>query len=444
MTHQRPRGGPASLRVASLDRARGLDSRHRYRDLLESQRDPRERIRETQSSKLRALLDAARQVPYYRGLLRESDDPWATLASLPILTRESARANADALYSRDPRIRKDARPKATGGSTGEPLRYAISGAAQSEQWAQLWRAWNVTGYEPGAPLGIVAGRSLLAGQGLRRAVYAWLQNWTTLDAFSLDEAAMARFARTLVRRRVRHLYGYASALEVFARWLEAARVELPLRAVFATAEQLLPATRSAIERGTRAEVFDTYGANDGGIFAFECEAHEGLHLGEERCLVEIVREDGSAAPPGEVGRVITTDLENRAFPFIRYDVGDLAAINPRPCLCGRTLLRLTSLSGRATDVVVLLDGRRVHGELFSHLFRDEPAVRRYQAVQLSVRAIEVRLSVDPSLDTQGLERLRARLGSLLEGSDVTVIVTDTFEHTDAGKVPLVINRAGPR
>jgi len=436
-----------TIRGAILDRLRGLDARARYSIYLESQRESPAARRRAQGEALHRLLKAAATAPFYAPLLENArsqagDDPWECLARLPLLTRGAARAAGERMLTTEARRRGRLRSKATGGSTGEPLRYALSPAAQSAQWAHLWRAWQVGGYRPGDPLGVVAGRSLLAGEGARRGVYAFLQNWTTLDAFSLDPASMERFARALARRRVRHLYGYSSALEVFARWLAEQRARPALDAVFTTAEELLPTTRAAIEAGTGAPVFDTYGANDGGISAFECEAHEGMHLGEERALVEVLRDDGSPASPGEVGRIISTDLLNDVFPFLRYEVGDLGALDPSPCRCGRTLLRLTRLSGRISDVLLLPDGRRVHGEFFSHTLRRHDAIRRFQAIQSAPGTVEVRITLAESgrghATSALLEALNAELSALLPGVVIELRVTEEFIRTAAGKVPLVI------
>ncbi|MBK8230727.1 MAG: phenylacetate--CoA ligase family protein [Candidatus Eisenbacteria bacterium] len=432
----------ALARVALLDRLRGLRAGQEYAFLTRSQWSGPEALRALQESKLRTLLDAAGRTSYYASRfelitrLERDADPWRVLASLPILTRTAAREEAAAL--RNPDRRTGSRPKSTGGSTGTPLRYVLSRQAQSAQWGHLWRAWSTAGFQPGEAIGIVAGRSLLAGRRTARRIYASLQNWITLDAFDLSDRSMDRFARALAQRRVRYLYGYASALATFADWLDANRRPLLLQAVFTTAEQLLPTARRTIERGARAEVFDTYGANDGGISAFECQHHDGWHLGIERCVVEVVRADGTECAPGEVGRVISTDLDNRAFPFLRYEVGDLAALDPTPCACGRSLPRLTRLSGRLSDLLSLPNGLQVHGELFSHLLRDEEGVRRYQAIQTGPNAIEVRLAVFDSRSEPLIDRLRTQLSALLPEVDLSLRVTDEFVHTAGGKVPLVV------
>lgn len=361
------------------------------------------------------------------------------LGQIPIRSRAEVRSLGAELLSTDPAVRRAARPKSTGGSTGEPLRYFMSPSAQSEQWAQIWRSWNVAGFHPGQPVGIVAGRALHTSEGFRRRIYGHLQNWVHLDAFSMSEERMSGFAQVLRRRRVRFLYGYASALESFAGWLSASSERPHLEAVFTTAEQLLPQARRAIEQATSAVVYDIYGANDGGVFAFECERHDGYHVGVERCVLEIVREDGSPAAVGEVGRVIATDLENHAFPFMRYDVGDLAALETEPCPCGRGLPRLRTLSGRSTDVIALPDHRRVHGEVFSHYFKGDPSIARYQAIQKSERLVEVRILPLGQLAPGDVERIRGALEDLLADSvQVQLVVTTEFEKSSAGKIPLVI------
>ena len=56
----------------------------------------------------------------------------------------------------------------------------------------------------------------------------------------------------------------------------------------------------------------------------ECREHQGYHC-TPRCLfVEVVDKDNRPCAPGELGRVLVTDLSNHVFPFIRYEIGDVA------------------------------------------------------------------------------------------------------------------------
>ena len=50
------------------------------------------------------------------------------------------------------------------------------------------------------------------------------------------------------------------------------------KAIFSTAEKLFPHMRTTIEEVFNTKVFDTYGLNDGGVSAFECQNHNGMHM----------------------------------------------------------------------------------------------------------------------------------------------------------------------
>jgi phenylacetate-CoA ligase len=41
------------------------------------------------------------------------------------------------------------------------------------------------------------------------------------------------------------------------------------------------------------------------------------------------------------------------MPVLRYRTGDIAAIDSGPCVCGRTLVRMSKIVGRADDMLVI-------------------------------------------------------------------------------------------
>ena len=109
----------------------------------------------------------------------------------------------------------------------------------------------------------------------------------------------------------------------------------------------MPEYRKTLQEVFKCPVYDEYGAGDGGIDAHECLLQDGLHISEERCVIEITNKDGNVLPDGGIGYVTSTDLGNYAFPFIRYQVGDMAYIKPEKCSCGRASRVIGQVIGRA-------------------------------------------------------------------------------------------------
>ena len=140
--------------------------------------------------------------------------------------------------------------------------------------------------------------------------------------------------------------------------------------------------RELIERVFGAPVFNRYGSREVGDMACECDQHRGLHVSTPTHYIEIVRDGGTAARPGEIGEVLVTLLTNFAMPLIRYRIGDLAAWSEEPCTCGRAWPLLKSVVGRVTDTFLTAKGTRIHGEYFTHLFYFRDWIRQFQVVQV--------------------------------------------------------------
>jgi phenylacetate-CoA ligase len=74
-----------------------------------------------------------------------------------------------------------------------------------------------------------------------------------------------------------------------------------------------------------------------------------MHVSEDHIHVEILRDDGSPAVPGELGEIVITTLNSFAMPFIRYRIGDLGAFTREPCACGRVLRTMSLEVGKVAD-----------------------------------------------------------------------------------------------
>ena len=137
---------------------------------------------------------------------------------------------------------------------------------------------------------------------------------------------------------------------------------------FVTGEQLYDEQRETISRVFGCSVANGYGSREAGFIAHECP-DGGLHIMAEDVLVEIVDDGGTPQPPGAPGEIVITHLATGAFPIVRYRTGDVGALEPNACTCGRTLPLIKELHGRTTDFIVAHDGTVMHGLALVYVVR---------------------------------------------------------------------------
>jgi phenylacetate-CoA ligase len=146
-----------------------------------------------------------------------------------------------------------------------------------------------------------------------------------------------------------------------------------------------------VEQVFGVSVYDRYGNRECGAIASECAHHDGLHVNESDCLIEIDSPDPFHIP----GQILVTYLRNFAMPLVRYETGDVAKFSSRDvCACGRTTLRLSHVLGRQSDAIRTAHGTLVHGEFFTHVLYGSDAVREFQFIQESLESYTLRLVAD--------------------------------------------------
>jgi phenylacetate-CoA ligase len=403
------------LAIPLVDLARRTDSISEYRRLDRSQWATREELHEVQMRRLRELLiHAAAHVPYYGRIFAEcglnpaSVQSVEDIQSLPFLNKEIIRRERGNLLA-DDAPRYQPRPHRSAGTTGQPIIIQMDRRRHSIAWADMYRWWNAGGWQLGDKQFVIAGAALHPRQvsGFRARLYGKLNRFEEFTSFDLTPALLDRALRRLSQSKPPvYVRGYASSVYELAQRAAEVRWTGHVDAVFTTAEMLFPQQRARIEDSLRTRVFDQWGCRDGGISAFECDHHRCLHLAVENAVVEVIR-DGRPASPGQSGEVVATDLFSYAMPIIRYKVGDWATMSSESCACGRGLPLVASVEGRVSGFLIGSDGRRIHGEFFSHVFWGTPWVRQFQVVQDDLSEIVVRIVPEPMPSKEAVEEVRA-------------------------------------
>src|SRR5262249_22492434 len=92
----------------------------------------------------------------------------------------------------------------------------------------------------------------------------------------------------------------------------------------------------------------------------------------------------------------------------RYQVGDMAALSGRLCLCGRGLPLLDRIEGREADYVVTPSGKLVSGiSLTDHFATLIPGVAQFQMIQETLHRFLFRVVRTPAFGPASLDRLQA-------------------------------------
>jgi len=147
----------------------------------------------------------------------------------------------------------------------------------------------------------------------------------------------------------------------------------------------------------------------------------------------VLDERGNPCPPGEMGRVVITDLHNFATPLIRYDIGDFAE-PALACSCGRGLPVLSRIVGRARNLLVAPDGRRRYPFIGQSQYLDIAPIVQHQVVQTSLHRVEVRIVMREPPTQEQVERLRAHVAAQMPADiDVEVVQVERLPRGPGGK-----------
>jgi phenylacetate-CoA ligase len=152
---------------------------------------------------------------------------------------------------------------------------------------------------------------------------------------------------------------------------------LSLRAGIFGAEPWTDEMRTRISELLGIAALDIYGLSEviGPGVASECiVAADGLHVNEDHFLVEALDPvTGQPVPDGQPGELVFSTLTKEALPLLRYKTGDIAALRRGACECGRTLVRMSKVTGRKDDMLVIR-GVNVYPSEIERILLAEPAV----------------------------------------------------------------------
>ena len=420
-----------------------------YEQYSKSQWYSSAQLKALQEEKLLALLThAAKNTPYYKKILDlgklTNSSALEYLPSLPILDKSLLQAEFLNLIS-DSSADFTGHIHSSGGTTGQPVKYYLDdnlkviGKAIERRGDFEW-----THTRPQCRKAILWGRvdtkkrrlSLLRG---------FLNKQWKYYAYKASGNDLAAIAKSLGTVRPELIMGYSSMLGIIAEYLLQKGIkDIRPKTILATAEMLTEETRVLAMQAFGCPVYNRYASSEFGLIASECEKGN-LHIHTERFVLEVLK-DGKPVPPGEKGEIFITDLDNYAFPFLRYATGDIGAIAPETCSCGRGLTVLKKLSGRTADYIRTQSGINVLAVETFTAFRSvcsRQEIKRVQIVQPALDRIVARLITGDGFHAAMEDRIRSILLELCFNNtglkQIDFEYVKELEVAPSGKTPFYIS-----
>ena len=405
-----------------------------------------------QERKLRDLLRlAAGRSPFYTRLYQGIDLERAPLTDLPPITKEQVQSHFDEVVT-DRRVTldgvrpfcRDSTPASnpfylgefvvlmSSGTTGHRGYYVWDSAALADAVAVGYRQSNR------GP----AGQGSAGGQRIAAIIQVDPSDATSVLMGLIPESVgskrlidirqeFPRIVEQLNEFQPTLLAAYPYMLWLLSEAARDGRLKVRPRRVTSSADVLTGSDRAAVRAAFGVEPYNYYCSTEVPYFAWECDAHDGLHVNADHVLLESVDARNRPVPPGTLGdKVLVTNLSNRAMPLIRYEMSDQVEWAAAPCPCGCRLPRIRTVAGRVEHLLTLPGTSEARVGLIEEWVDDIvgrlDSVARYQVIQedparLTVNVIaragfawdDVRRSVAGALEQcfrkYGVDATRVRL-----------------------------------
>jgi len=410
----------------------------------------RRELEELQNDKFIKLISYARDnVPYYKTLLKNIRiDSLNDIDKIPFLSKKEIKINRTDLMS-STKSHKDLIPNSTSGSTGEAM-YFYSDKKNQYGLVCTIRGDELSGWVLGDKMLTIWGAEMdLKGTfSFHNLMRRFVLRNKMLSSYYLNDKQIAKYVRIINKYKPKILVGYPSALRLIADTIIKLGLKLNHKfdAIISAGENLYSVDREIIQKVFSTEVFNRYGCRDVYHIASECKAHNGLHISSDHVILEVIDEKGNSLSNGEVGEIVLTDLDNYAFPLIRYKIGDLGIMSSIPeCSCACNLPLLQSVEGRTFDIIVGPNGNKLSGTFWTLLFRYEIyGIEKFQIVQNEISCIHIYLVINTKFNekerTKILQNVKEKFG---EEMKLVIEIVPEIATTQSGKYRWIISKVSP-
>lgn len=209
--------------------------------------------------------------------------------------------------------------------------------------------------------------------------------------------------------------GYVSALEQIIRYLDKSNknfINTKFSSVITMSESLSFETKKKLESIFRCPVVSRYSNLENGIIAQqETNGKNRFLINTASYFVEVLKLDkDEPANDGESGRIVVTDLYNFAMPLIRYDTGDVGAIEKDSDDPNKVFL--SKVEGRRLDLLFDTNGQIISSYIVYKNMWQYPEIQQYQLIQTHKDKYKLVINMDTEFryESKLISEFKAYLG----------------------------------
>lgn len=360
---------------------------------------------------------------------------------LPIITKKDLQRPIEQVVTKGINLKK-CYISNTSGSSGNPFFFAKDKYAHAMTWAIIIDRYglydinfsNKQARFYGIPKEIVS--------YWKEKVKDYTMNRVRFSVFDLSTDMLDKFLTVFYNKKFTYLYGYTNSLVLFARYLISRNIVLKevcpsIKVCISTSELCIQEDHLLLEQGFGVKHIREYGVSETCLTAFD-NPDRIWQLTEETLYNEIINKNGIAQPLGTEGNIASTSLFNKAFPIIRYQVGDIAIIKDRKE--GSIYRGLDKLLGRTNDTALLPSGKVAPGLTFYYISRSvlessNGVLKEFIIRQTAIDDFVFEIVADRDLTKEEVSLIKEKITLYLEpGLHITISRKDKIERPTSGKL----------
>lgn len=283
----------------------------------------------------------------------------------------------------------------TSGSSGDPFVFAKDKKAHALTWASIiyrfgWYDIDFnSSYQArfyGIPLDFIGNK--------KERLKDYLSRRFRFPIFDLSDKVLEGILKKFKSSKFDYINGYTSSIVLFGKFLKEKNLILTdicptLKVCMVTSEMLFKEDKELLEKHLGVPIINEYGASELDLIAFQNTAGD-WQVNAETLFIEILDNNNQPVPLGTEGKLVITSLYNKAHPFIRYEIGDIGALDEKSTAKKPILKKLI---GRTNDIAILPSGKKSPGLTFYYvtksIIEDDGNVKEFIIRQIKIDTFEI-------------------------------------------------------